>query len=136
MNESPHIRQSADQALLKVKVSDIAPDIVLCVAFGEIDLLTAPLLREKLAEKIETAPRHLVIDLSEIRFMASVGLQLLIELRSAQETAGRQLALVVGDNRVVTRLLQITGLDYEFDLHDDLTTAVKACRAAETVREP
>jgi anti-sigma B factor antagonist len=136
MNESPDISQSVAQTLLNVTVSDITPDILLCAWTGEVDLLTEPLLREKLAEAIDVASHHLVIDLSGVHFLGSIGLQILIELRDAQRDTWRQLVIVTGNNRMVTRPLQITGLDCKFDLHADLATAVKACRTAETVRKP
>ncbi|MGH3914507.1 MAG: STAS domain-containing protein [Pseudonocardiaceae bacterium] len=128
MTEAPHRSQSALQTVPIVTVSDITPDIVLCVVNGEIDLLTEPILREKLTEAIAGTPRHLVIDLCHVQFMGSTGLTLLMEFRATQRATGRQLAIVVGDNRVVTRPLQVTGLDYIVDLYTELAMAVRACR--------
>lgn len=136
MNESPDIGQSVTLPSLNVTVSDIASDICLCVLLDDIDLLTAPSLREKLTEAIDATPRHLVMDLSEVQFLASIGLRLLIDLGAAQQATGHQLLLVVGKNRAVTRPLRITGLDQYFDLHVELTTAIKACHAAKTDRKP
>ncbi|MGH3938006.1 MAG: STAS domain-containing protein [Pseudonocardiaceae bacterium] len=136
MNESPDIGQSVTKPSLNVTVSDIASDISLCVLLDDIDLLTAPLLREKLAQAIGVTPRHLVMDLSKVQFLASIGLRLLIDLGATQQATGHQLVLVVGNNRAVTRPLQITGLDQYFDLHVELTTAINACHAAKIDREP
>lgn len=133
MIETPNRGQSALQALPISTVSDITPNIVLCVVSGEIDLLTEPLLREKLTETMAGVHRHLVIDLSNVEFMGSTGLTLLMKFRTAQRATGHHLALVVGNNRVVTRPLQVTGLDYIVDLHAELATAVKACRTTENV---
>lgn len=131
MNEPLDIRQSVAEKLLKITMNDIAPDTVLCVLIGEIDLLTEPLLRQKLNEAVRNPPRHLVIDFSDVQFMGSTGLRILIEIRSVQQATGRHLALVVGNNRLITRPLQITNLDHDFDLHKELATAVDACRTAE-----
>ena len=62
---------------MTVTLSDISPDTILCVVTGEIDLLTAPTLREKLTGAINGVPGHLVIDLSAVRFLASMGLNVL-----------------------------------------------------------
>ncbi len=136
MDESPCISQSAAETLLNVTVSNITPNIILCVLLGEIDLLTEPLVREKLAEAVDGVSRHLVLDLSNIQFLGSTGLQILVDLRAAQQVARRRLALVVGSNRMVTRPLQVTELDRNFDLHAELATAVEACRTAEGVPDP
>lgn len=130
MTEAPNRSQSALETVPIVTVSDITPNIVLCMVNGEIDLLTEPILRDKLTETIAGTPRHLVIDLCQVQFMGSTGLTLLMEFRAAQRTNGHQLAIVVGDNRVVTRPLQITGLDYIVNLYTDLAKAVTACRTA------
>lgn len=130
MKESPDIEQPTTRTSLNVTLSDIASDICLCVLLDDIDLLTAPLLRKKLAQAIGATPRHLVMDLSEVQFLASIGLRLLIDLGATQQATGHQLVLVVGNNRAVTRPLRITGLDEYFDLHVELTTAIKACHAA------
>ena len=123
------------EALLNVAVSDLGADSVLCVLIGEVDLVTGPLLREKLAGAITSGPRHMVIDLSDVQFLGSLGLKILVELRAAQRAAGHQLALVVDNNRMVTRILRVTGLDQVFDLHTELGAAVAACRVAAGVKE-
>ncbi|PZS24440.1 MAG: hypothetical protein DLM60_00250 [Pseudonocardiales bacterium] len=92
-----------------------------------IDLLTGPTLREKLTGAINAVPAHLVIDLSAVQFLASIGLNVLVEILAAQEAAGRHLALVVNDNHAVTHSLQATGLDQVFDLHAEIATAIEGC---------
>ena len=114
--------------LLNVTLSDVAPNTILCVVDGEIDLLTVPVLREKLTDVINAVPSHLVIDLSAVPFLASSGLNILIEILAAQKTMGRRLALIVNNNRVVTRALQVTQLDRVFAVHAELAAAVTACR--------
>ena len=113
---------------LTITVSDIAQDTILCGLAGEIDLATAPRLQEKLTEAIDLAPSHLVIDLSDIAFLGSAGLNLLFEIHEAQQAAGYHLALVVGPNHAVARPFQVTALDRVLDLHAELATAVQACR--------
>jgi anti-sigma B factor antagonist len=116
--------------LLNVTLSDVAPDTILCVVIGEIDLLTGPALQEKLTDATNVVPSHLVIDLSAVQFLASSGLNILLQILTAQEATGHHLALVVNNNRVVTRALEVTALDQVFDVHAELATAVTACRTS------
>lgn len=127
MHESLDTNGVATQEPLTVTVSDVPPDTVVCVVAGEIDLLTGSTLREKLTGAIEGVPRHLVIDLSAVQFLASIGLNVLVEILAAQEAANRHLALVVNDNRAVTHPLQTTGLDQVFDVYAEVSAAVEAC---------
>jgi len=127
MHESFDTSRAVAEELLKVTVSDVSSGTALCVVVGEIDLLTGPTLREKLTGAINAAPAHLVIDLSAVQFLASIGLNVLVEILAAQEAAGRHLALVVNDNHAVTHSLQATGLDQVFDLHAEIATAIEGC---------
>jgi anti-sigma B factor antagonist len=126
MHESCDTSWVATEELLDVTVSDVSPGTILCVVAGEVDLLTGPTLREKLNE-INVVPAHLVIDLSAVRFLASIGLNILVEILAAQEAAGRYLALVVEDNHAVSHALETTGLDQVFDLHTETAAAIRAC---------
>jgi anti-anti-sigma factor len=127
MRDSFDTTRTVTEELLTVTVSDISPDTLLCVVVGEIDLLTGPTLRDRLAGAITVVSAHLVIDLSAVQFLASIGLNVLVEILAVQEAAGRHLALVVNDNHVVTHALQTTGLDQVFDLHSEVAAARTAC---------
>lgn len=126
MHESYDTCGVATEELLNVTVSEVSPGTILCVVAGEVDLLTGPTLREKL-NAINVVPAHLVIDLSAVRFLASIGLNILVEILAAQEAAGRHLALVVEDDHAVSHALETTGLDQVFDIHAEAAAAVRAC---------
>ncbi|MGH3764983.1 MAG: STAS domain-containing protein [Pseudonocardiaceae bacterium] len=136
MPESFQTNRVVTEEPLNVTVSDVAPGTILCVVAGEVDLVTAPGLRDKLTDAINDAPSHLVIDLSGVQFLASIGLSVLVEILAAQEAASRHLAVVVENNDAVTQSLQITGLDQVFDFHVAVETAIAACPAPTTVQRP
>ena len=89
---------------------------------GEIDTLTAPLLRDQLAEQIAASPL-LVLDLSDVTFLGSAGLAVLVAGKDDAERRGHTLRLVCG-SRIVTRALQATGLLGLFDTADDVPQAL------------
>jgi anti-anti-sigma factor len=128
MNSPSDASRAAAGQPLNITVSDIAPNVILCVLNGEIDLATAPRMQQKLTEAISIVPAHLVIDVSDVEFLGSAGLRALIELDAAQQAVGHRLAVIVDHNKAVTRPLRITGLDQVLDLHTELETAVRACR--------
>ncbi|EOD63737.1 anti-anti-sigma factor, partial [Amycolatopsis vancoresmycina DSM 44592] len=49
-------------------------DAVVLAAAGELDLLSAPVLGDEVATALAGAPALLVIDLSEVTFLASIGI--------------------------------------------------------------
>lgn len=122
--------------VLNVTVSEVNAGTTLCVVAGEIDLLTGPGLRQRLTDAINAAPAHLVIDLSGVRLLASIGLSILVEILDVQEAAGYHLALAVGKNRAVVNALKTTGLDQVFDLHDAVAEAIESCSSGIRAAHP
>jgi anti-sigma B factor antagonist len=91
---------------------------------GEIDLSTAPAFEAVIAEALEEDPPVLVIDLSEVAFMASVGLRI---LAGTQEKVGKSIQIaVVADGMATSRPMQLTGLDKLISLYPTLDEALTA----------
>ncbi len=89
---------------------------------GEIDTLTAPVLRAQLDEHLSVVPL-LVLDLSEVTFLGSAGLAVLVSAKDAADARGHTLRLVCG-SRIVVRALEATGLLTLFDVADGVPEAL------------
>lgn len=90
---------------------------------GEIHLSTAPEFSRQLTAVIESGKTTLVLDLSEVEFIDSTGLSMLLSvLRLVTQKQGH-LALVCS-NPTVLRLFQITRLVETFDIFPDRAAAV------------
>lgn len=91
---------------------------------GEIDLSTAPAFEAAVATALKEEPAVLVIDLSGVTFMASVGLRILVatqeELRESVQVA------VVANNPATSRPIEMTGLDEIISLYPTLDDALAA----------
>ena len=77
---------------------------------GEVDLETAPALRETLLPALEHQTGPVVVDLSEVTFMDSTGVHVLVDTRRRLEPQNRQLAIVCRESGQVHRLLALVGL--------------------------
>src|SRR5262249_46990539 len=76
---------------------------------GSLDLATAPTVRAALTEATDTGPHDLIVDLTQLEFLDSTGLGVLIGAhRRAAEHSG-SFRLIIGDG-AIARLLNITGL--------------------------
>ena len=90
---------------------------------GEIHVTTAPRFAEHLTTAIESGKTAVVVDMSEVEFIDSTGLSVLLNgLRLIGQRQGR-LALVC-TNPTVLRLFQITNLDSTFDIFGDRPQAI------------
>jgi anti-sigma B factor antagonist len=90
---------------------------------GEIDALTAPRLGSRLFGLADEGKRGIVVDLSEVTFMDSTGIGVLLNaLRHLTLRRGR-LVLVCPTERVL-RPFQITGLDDHLTIFDSREKAL------------
>ncbi|HEY5296278.1 MAG TPA: STAS domain-containing protein [Gaiellaceae bacterium] len=81
--------------------------IVLRLA-GELDLYNAEEVRSALADALATEPTRIVVDLSEVNFVDSTALGVLLEARSK---LGRNDLLLAAPQLETRRTLQVSGLD-------------------------
>jgi anti-anti-sigma factor len=117
---SPETVPPADQQL-NVAVSRATDDVVVLHVAGEIDLLTANLLGERVREQqLLPANRVLVLDLSAVSFMGSSGLA---EIVAAAQADSAQLVLVA-TSRAVLRPLEATGLLPMLTIYESVDDAI------------
>lgn len=91
---------------------------------GEVDVATAPMLREQLRELAAKGTVHVIVDLGRVDFLDSTGLGALVGgLKRLREAEG-SLALVITTPRIL-RIFQITGLTrvlaVQGSVHDAIT---------------
>jgi len=91
--------------------SGLAP---LATVSGEVDVSSAPALRDGLTELIAKGT-SVVVDLTGVGFLDSTGLGALVAARKAAEDLGVQLPLVCSSERIL-KLFTITGLDGVFTI--------------------
>lgn len=93
---------------------------------GEIDLVTAPALEQAIGAVVEENPAALVVDLSAVEFLGSVGLKI---LAATYEKLGNSTAFgVVARGPATRRPIHLTGLDKTFPLYPTLDDALSAVR--------
>ena len=81
-------------------------------AVGEVDLTTAPQLRESLMAAVNGAEKTAVIvDLSRVDFIDSAGLALLVEARKKLSPEGRTLNILLTPGRQPERVLKLGRFD-------------------------
>lgn len=92
-------------------------------AQGEIDVATAPALRETLELVIERDEGPVVVDLTAVTFIDSTGLGVLIGARQRSMDAGRALSIVIVEPRIL-KVFEITGLTEVFSIHQSLESTL------------
>jgi anti-sigma B factor antagonist len=113
---------------LSLSTRTVGDQKVLEVA-GEIDVYTAPQLRERLIELVESGARRVVVDLGRVEFLDSTGLGVLVGALKRLRGVGGELSLVCAQERLL-KIFRITGLDRVFTLHGSVDAATNGADAA------
>jgi len=92
-------------------------DVTLRVS-GEIDLYTAPALREAALAALRQHGTTLRVDLRDVTFMDSTGIEVLLATRRRAELEGGSLTLC-RLTPAVRRVIEVTGLDRLFTIVPD-----------------
>jgi anti-sigma B factor antagonist len=92
---------------------------------GEIDVYTAPRLREGIVASIEAGHTRLVIDVERVEFLDSTGLGVLVGALKKVRADGGTLDIVCTQQRIL-KIFDITGLDKVFGLHDSVSAAIRS----------
>ena len=107
---------------VQVSTRDVGARTVVHVA-GEIDVSSADRVREQVSVLVSQGRTDLVVDLSDVGFMDSTGLGLLVGVLKRVRTAGGRLVLVVAPDKL-RKVFELTGLTQLFTIHDSLDEAL------------
>jgi anti-sigma B factor antagonist len=100
--------------------TDVTPPVI--TVSGEIDVATAPQLRECLHAVIAQGEATIVLDLLGVTFLDSTALGVLVGALKRCRELGGELHVVVADPRIV-KIFEITGLTSVFTIADSLESA-------------
>jgi anti-sigma B factor antagonist len=93
---------------------------------GEVDVIQAHALRDRLLGAVRNDDLGLVIDLSEATYIDSVGVSLLFELAERLGERQLKLAVVLGDDGLVERVLTMVDLHSVAEVQPTVDTAINA----------
>jgi anti-sigma B factor antagonist len=114
---------------LSLSTRTVAGHTVLEVG-GEIDVYTAPQLREHLIAMVEGGDRQVVVDLGRVEFLDSTGLGVLVGALKWLRGVDGELSLVCNQERLL-KIFRITGLDRVFTLYGSVEEATASGEGAD-----
>lgn len=105
------------------------PDTAVCRVTGSVDMATAPVLGSRLIEAIQNGRPHLVVDLSGVTLLDSIGLQAVLETLDQYDIAGHLAVVIDARTARITRR-ELSVLSELIDIHHDMASALRACARA------
>lgn len=94
-------------------------DRVVVSVGGEIDVYTAPVLRDAISDLVADGSHDILIDMTSVDFLDSTGLGVLVGGLKKVRAHDGSLELVCHQERLL-RIFRITGLAKVFAIHDTL----------------
>jgi anti-sigma B factor antagonist len=91
------------------------PDRTVVIARGELDVLSVPHLRRVLYDPVHVSGPSVVVDLSLVTFLDSVGIGALVAARRWLTSRGATMTLACADNQP-HKVLRMMGLDKVFEI--------------------
>jgi anti-sigma B factor antagonist len=115
--------------------ADVDPDLSVAIrsegdrtvvaVSGEIDVYTAPKLREHLIDLVAGGQYQLIVDLEAVDFLDSTGLGVLVGGLKRVRSHDGSLHLVCSQDRIL-KIFRITGLTKVFPIHASIDEALAA----------
>ncbi|MHA6765641.1 STAS domain-containing protein [Streptacidiphilus sp. PAMC 29251] len=114
---------SSDSDVLAVSTTVHGEDRAVVAVSGELDADTAAVLRHQLAALVVQGRRYIVLDLAQVPFMDSSGLNSVLRARSEMARHEGRL-LLAAPATAVRRLLDLTGISLTSPLYDTTDLAL------------
>lgn len=93
---------------------------------GRLDIPGTGEIETKFAALAASSKQNLVVDLTAVSFLASIGIRAIISNAKAQQQRGGRMVLFVGDNAPVAKTLEATGIDALVPMFTELAEAEKS----------
>lgn len=111
---------------MPIHFEDISTDLRLIKLSGRLDIPGTGEIEGKFAALAATDVHRIVVDLTGVSFLASIGIRTLISNAKAQQQRGGKMVLFVGENAPVAKTLELTGIDSLIPMFKTMAEAEQA----------
>ncbi len=96
---------------MAVSHQDLGNDLRHIILSGRLDIQGTDEIASRFAELATLDARYVIVDFTQVAFLASIGIRALIASAKALHKQGGRMAIVVGNNASVFRTLDAVGID-------------------------
>jgi anti-anti-sigma factor len=106
-----------------IRYEDESDKLRMIYITGRLDIEGVNVIDTKFAALSASAARRIVLDLTGVDFLASIGIRSLISNGKALQQRGGRMVLFLGENASVTKVLKTMGIDTLLPIHADIESA-------------
>ena len=111
---------------MAISCNDLPNGLRFITLTERLDILGTEQIAPQFEEMVSSAESHVVVDLTGVTFLASIGIRALISNAKALQKRGKRMAVAVGDNAAASKTLHAAGIDVLIPVQPDLAAAEKA----------
>lgn len=114
---------------MSISYDDVGANLRRIVISGRLDMEGTDAIAPQLVELTAAPGKGVVVDLSGVKFLASIGIRALITSARAVQKRGGKMVLVVNEGSTVVMSLRATGVDELIPVFSNASAAEKAAIA-------
>ena len=114
---------------MSISYDDIGETLRRIVISGRLDMVGTGSIAPRLVELTAAPKKGVVVDMSAVEFLASIGIRSLIASAKTVQERGGKMVLVVNPSTTVMLSLKATGVDLLIPVFDNSADAEKAAVA-------
>ena len=114
---------------MSASFQDVGANLRRIMVTGRLDMEGTDTVSTRLMELVEAPKKGVVVDLSAVQFLASVGIRVLIASAKAVQQRGGKMAIVVASGSMVALSLEATGVNGLIPVFSDSRDAERAVLA-------
>ena len=114
---------------MSISYVDVGDQVRRIAITGRLDVEGTNSVASQLVELTQAPKKGVVVDLSSLKFLASIGIRALITAAKAVKERGGKMVLVVDDGSTVMMSIKATGIDKLVPVFDDSDDAERAAAA-------
>lgn len=115
---------------MPIQSEDIAENLRLISLSGRLDIIGTEEISTKFAAFSCVDNKRVIVDLTQISFLASIGIRELISNGKSLQKRGGRMVLLVGQNETVIKTLEATGIDMLLPMFNQIEAAKEALQAS------
>jgi anti-sigma B factor antagonist len=119
----------ADKPQFHVKLEKSGEQIAVIDLAGGVDIYSAPRFKEVLLQGIDDGARRVIVDLTNVTFIDSTGLGVLVSGAKRVRSQGVSFAIVSSTQSIMS-IFEITGLDRLYSIYATRKEALQAATGA------
>jgi anti-anti-sigma factor len=112
---------------ITIKPIPFIPNLTIITLKGSFDLSTSKYADEKVLPVIEKGDSNIIIDLSRLEYLSSIGMMSLTQYQVILTYKKRFLKLIKPPNHIYDTLV-VTGVTKRFDIYDSSEEAIRLSR--------